>query len=199
MIKFHKNFFDWLIHLTCLGPAKGVSVSLQSHVTWWQMVVEKLSALSPCVVFFFFFSCFPLNALIIQIQQPWSTKSLPVFICCLLVVCIVIKLGKAGCVKLGGLNPNAVIHFHNKTTHTDTFYLIFLSVCFQHNLSRLSFTLRQFLELKGPASQVIQTFSAKYHLLPAGIYGSIINHWLFKSDSNGCSLDMGHDSWDNIQ
>lgn len=86
-------------------------------------------------------------------------------------MCIVIKLGKAGCVELGGLDPNAVIHFHNKTTHTDTFYLIFLSVCFQHDLSSLSFTLRQLLELKGPTSQVIQTFSAKYHLLPAGIYG----------------------------
>lgn len=128
---------------------------------------EALCAVSLCGLFFFF----SLNALIIQIQQPWSTKSLHVFICCLLVVCIVIKLGKAGCVKLGGLNPNAVIHFHNKTTHTDTFYLISLSVCFQHNLSSLSFTLRQLLELKGPASQVMQTFSAKYHLLPAGIYG----------------------------
>jgi len=90
-------------------------------------------------------------------------------------VCIVIKLGKAGCVKLGGLNPNVVIHFHNKTTHTDTFYLIFLSVCFQHNLSSLSFTLRQLLELKGPVSQVILS-KLNITCYLQEYMGSIINH-----------------------
>ena len=100
MIKFHKNFFDWLTHLTGLGLAKGVSVSFRSGMwsrgRWLRGSVRCLPVWSPVSPTF---PSLPLllNALIIHPPLAWTAKTRHVFICCspLLWACV-LKARKAG-------------------------------------------------------------------------------------------------------